>query len=248
MDQAAGQNTKQAKGAWDGQPVSLNPSVQSSQPVQSSQAAQDLLSAIRAARIDDAEHTGANFDLRSAELARLEALDLALQPLFAALPHGIDFFDHGIVPSEHPRLFIDMISLIEMARDRRTYRFAMDTQEGRQLLAESLEIEPMVKAVTAYIARRVLAREKALASSAYPAGMLAATSAHLKYSTTPKPDNTEAFVTRVEERSPVSTDSPQPRPRHGWRAVNSVALLLLGAAIGAAIAWAYLRSGGTISL
>ena len=62
-----------------------------------------------------------------------------------------------------PRLWVDMIAHVEMARDQRTYRFLQDTRFGRQLLAETAQIDTLVAAMTAYVARRLLERERALA-------------------------------------------------------------------------------------
>jgi hypothetical protein len=51
-----------------------------------------------------------------------------------------------------------------MGHDRRLYRFVQDTRHGRITIAESEKIDPIVKSVTDYIARRLVEREKALAS------------------------------------------------------------------------------------
>ena len=50
-----------------------------------------------------------------------------------------------------------------MDRDRRTYRFLQDTRHGRVALCESDSAEELVEAITAYIAHRLIEREKALA-------------------------------------------------------------------------------------
>ena len=91
----------------------------------------ELRAAIRHARIEEAERSGAIYDLRGAELARLEYLQEKLAPLFKSLPTGVDMFDHGVTPSEHPRYYVDLAAFVEMARDTRTYRFLLDTLEGR---------------------------------------------------------------------------------------------------------------------
>src|SRR6185312_8581617 len=65
---------------------------------------------------------------------------------------------------ERPRLFIDMIGFVEMAHDRRVYRFQQDTRHGRALIAQSDRVERMVEAIADYIARRLVERERALAS------------------------------------------------------------------------------------
>jgi len=120
--------------------------------------------AVRRARLDDAERTKVIAELRGAEIARLEMLRDALLPIAAEIPKDIDLFDIGLVSTERPRLFMDMIGFVEMAHDRRTYRFIQDTRHGRIVLAESERIEPLVDAVTDYIARRLIEREKALAA------------------------------------------------------------------------------------
>ena len=59
-----------------------------------------------------------------------------------------------------------MIGFVEMARDARSYILQQDTRHGRIRVAESESLETMVDAVTDYVARRLLERDKALASDA----------------------------------------------------------------------------------
>lgn len=125
----------------------------------------DLLSAMRRARLEDAERTLVSSDLRAAEIARLEHLRVTLAPVFQQAGRELVQFDPGLVASETPRLFIDMIAYIEMGHDRHTYRFIQDTREGPVLLAEGAGVDGLVEAVTNYIARRLVEREKALASA-----------------------------------------------------------------------------------
>lgn len=127
------------------------------------EAAPSLIGALRRARMESAEQSGIIQDLRGAEAARLELLGEALAPVLAQIPDGIDLFDIGIGRGERPRLFIDMVAFIEMGADRRRYVFVQDTREGRIVLAESEQVEPLVAAVTDYVARRIVARERALA-------------------------------------------------------------------------------------
>jgi len=122
-----------------------------------------LKSALLRARLDEAERSEVIAELRGAEIARLEMLKDEVAPLIAEIPQGVDVFDVGLVPGDHPRLFIDMIGFVEMGRDRRSYTFVQDTRHGRVILAESERLEPMVEAVTNYVARRLIEREKALA-------------------------------------------------------------------------------------
>jgi hypothetical protein len=125
-----------------------------------------LKEALREARIEAAERSGVVVDLRDAEVARLELLNEALDPLFDDIPRDVDLFDRGISRGEVPRLWVDVIAHIEMGRDKRQYRFVQDTRYGRAVLAEGYEVPEMVQAVTRYVARRIVERERALADDA----------------------------------------------------------------------------------
>lgn len=122
-----------------------------------------LKEAVREARIEAAERSGVVVDLRDAALARLELLNEALDPMFNDVPGYIDLFDRGVSRGDNPRLWIDVIAHVEMGHDRRQYRFVQDTRFGRKVIAESHEIPDIVKAVTHYVARRLVERERALA-------------------------------------------------------------------------------------
>jgi len=125
----------------------------------------DLADAVRRARIERAEKTGIANDLIAAEYSRLEALNNQLKPILQQLPRDADLFNHGLVGGERPRFYVDMISFIEMSRDRRTYRFLMDTPSGRQLLGESDDAAIMAGAVTNYLGKRLVEREVALSNA-----------------------------------------------------------------------------------
>lgn len=129
-------------------------------------ALQTLQHAMRRARSDDAERTGIMADLRAARMGRLDLLREALQPLVAQIPPDADMFDIALMPGVNPRLFIDMIGFVEMGRDARLYRLMQDTRHGRTTIAESTAIDTMVGAITDYVARRLLERDKALAADA----------------------------------------------------------------------------------
>jgi hypothetical protein len=127
-----------------------------------------LRDALRQARIEAADRTGVVVELRDAEVARLEILNEALDPLFAEIPPRVEMFDRGISQGDTPRLWIDMVAHVGMGRDKRIYRFVQDTRFGRVVLAESHDVATIVKAVTDYIARRMIEREHALVSAPAP--------------------------------------------------------------------------------
>jgi len=121
-----------------------------------------LREAMHQARVEAAERTSVVVDLRDAEVARLELLNEALDPLFAEVPTEVPLFDRGISRGDTPRLWIDAVAHVAMGRDKRIYRFLHDTRVGRRVLAESHEIPDIVQAVTSYVARRLVERERAL--------------------------------------------------------------------------------------
>jgi hypothetical protein len=127
-----------------------------------------LRDALRKARVDHAERTAVVVDLHDAEVARLELLNEALDPLFDEVPQGVDMFDRGISRGENPRLWIDAIAHVAMGRDKRAYRFLQDTRHGRKVLAESQNIPDIVNAVANYLAQRLIEREHALAAEEPP--------------------------------------------------------------------------------
>jgi len=130
-------------------------------------ASKPLREAVRSARLEAAERSAVIVELRDAEAARLSILDDALESVFSEIPaEHLDLFDRGIAMGTQPRLWIDMIAHVAMGRDKRTYRFLQDTAHGRRVLAESLEVEPIAKAITVYVARRLVAREQMLAGTA----------------------------------------------------------------------------------
>jgi len=124
-----------------------------------------LRDALRRARIEAADRTGVVVDLRDAEVARLEILNEALDPLFAQVPDQVDLFDRGISQGETPRLWIDVVAHVVMGRDKRIYRFVQDTRFGRIVIAESHDSAAIVSAVTDYVARRMIEREHALVAT-----------------------------------------------------------------------------------
>ncbi len=99
-----------------------------------------LRDALRKARIEAADRTGVVVDLRDAEVARLEILNEALDPLFAQMPDKIDLFERGISQGETPRLWIDVVAHVVMGRDKRIYRFVQDTRYRPHRARESHEV------------------------------------------------------------------------------------------------------------
>ncbi len=151
-----------------------------------------LREAVHQARVEAAERTSVVVDLRDAEVARLELLNEALDPLFAEIPSEVELFDRGLSRGDTPRLWIDVVAHVAMGRDKRVYRFLHDTRVGRHVLAESHEIPDIVRAVTAYVARRLVERARAL-------------------------DEDPDFIKRIGEQ-----EAARERRRRRWRAVGAL--------------------------
>lgn len=131
---------------------------QKSEPVRS------LGRAIRDVRIADVEQNSVIVELGDTERARLELLGEALVDVEKELPDDMDMLTFQIVPGRKPRFWVDITSFVEMARDKRTYRFLKDTRLGRVVLSESTDVEDTADAVTHYLAERIIEREKAMES------------------------------------------------------------------------------------
>src|SRR6202140_679005 len=132
-----------------------------------------LRDALRQARIEAADRIGVVVELRDAEVARLEILNEALDPLFAQVPEQVDLFDRGVSQGETPRLWIDVVAHVLMGRDKRIYRFVQDTRFGRIVIAESHDVPVIVDAVTDYVARRMIECEHALVATPMAAPVVA---------------------------------------------------------------------------
>ncbi len=125
-----------------------------------------LRDAISQARLDEAQNIDGELDLRSSELARLEILKAGLQPVFDEIPADEDRFELALVPSSPARLWIDMISYVEMDSDGEFYRFVRNERRGRKVLVETSDAGVIKGRITEYVARQIVARERQLAGFA----------------------------------------------------------------------------------
>ena len=122
----------------------------------------DLKGAIERIRNVQAERSDVVVDMKQAAFSRLELLAQDLGPVFSQVPSDTDLFDFGLTNGETPRLWIDMTTSVRMGRDRRTYEFIKDTRLGRTLLMESDSRAKIGRAVTDYVAERIVERERAV--------------------------------------------------------------------------------------
>jgi hypothetical protein len=125
----------------------------------------DLSGALRKARLAEAAHFEAVLGIKDSKSLRLQALQDDLAPAVAATPEASKIFDLALVPGEPPRLWIDLISSVVMEPDYRTYRLLQDNQSGRETLFETLNRDEMLNFLKSYMAHRMIARERLVASA-----------------------------------------------------------------------------------
>ena len=110
-----------------------------------------LADIIRKVKIAAAEREDVVVDIREANRVRLEILVEELRPVIDDVPREIDLFDLTISSGLQPRFWIDAVAHVQVAQDRRTYRFVRDTRLGRVVVAEGSEVAAMADAVSRYI-------------------------------------------------------------------------------------------------
>lgn len=126
------------------------------------QAAIALATAMNEARAELAGREDSARSGRTAVLDRLEALRRRLAPVYAAIPRDVEGFELGLVTPEHPRLFVDMIAWVEAGEQGEGWRFLQETRDGRRVLLETDDDPTLIGEITRYLARRLVARERAL--------------------------------------------------------------------------------------
>lgn len=159
-------------------------------------------------------------DARDVQRTRLELLKQELQDVIEDAPDD-ETFDFAISSGEQPRFWIDAVAHVSIGRDRRSYRFVRDTRAGRVVLAESSETEPVAEVVTRYVAERIVERRRLLEDA--PAQIQAE-----------QPDIGEA-------PSLAGSQQAEHVPDRKAEFMSGMALVAIGAIVGAAVVVAVLR-------
>lgn len=180
----------------------------------------DLADAMARVRSDQAMRSDVVVDMKLAAFTRLELLAKDLQSVFEDIPDDSEQFEFALTNGEIPRLWIDITTFVRMGRDKRMYEFVKDTRLGRKILAKSEDRIRIGKAVTAYVAERVLERERAIEGDWM---------ALRDYD----------FNDAVNEEAQVATQTkPIQEDGYGWKYVGWILLgILVGAAAMIAAAW-----------
>lgn len=119
-----------------------------------------LDNALRSARMAQAEHLNAIFEIRDMQHLRLVALKDDLADVIAEKPGAGDVTDLTVDGEEPYRLWIDVLSYVIMEPDPRTFRFVQDTEEDHQIIFETKDRGEMVRKITDYVAHRMIEQER----------------------------------------------------------------------------------------
>ena len=172
-----------------------------------------LADALKRARLAQAERSGVIVDLRAAEIARLELLFDEVQKLVEQVPevhHSL--FEGGMVPGFPPRLWVDILSFVEMGRDKRVYRFIREGRDGRVTLAETAELPAVLDRITDYVAHRIVERERAFDEAGMPLAPLLPPAHPPKPFVAPRAEPAAPGLPPTAPLPPVATEAAPPPP------------------------------------
>jgi hypothetical protein len=120
--------------------------------------------ALKEARLAEAAYLDATLDLHDARVLRLELLRNIILPQIKNHSEAHTFFNLNVQAGERPRLWLDLISAIEMEPDPKNYRLMQGKEATRECLYESRNPEQMASFVLKYLAHRMISQDKLLAS------------------------------------------------------------------------------------
>ena len=118
-----------------------------------------FMKALKQARLAEAARLDAALDLRDARVLRLDALREALEPQLNLSGPAQSLFELSVQPGEKPRLWLDLISVIEMEPDPKTYRLLQGRQGARECLFETRDADEMTAFAVKYLAHRLIAQD-----------------------------------------------------------------------------------------
>ncbi len=189
----------------------------------------DLKEAMERMKRAQADRDDVVVDMKQAQHARLELLAQDVQPVFSQVPEGNEQFEFALTNGDTPRLWIDMTSFVRMGRDKRTYEFIKDTRLGRAVLAQTERREEMARAVTDYVAERILERERAVEGDWQA----------MKAWDFDRKAIAEAAASESVPQPLVTTATPPVKQKSfGWGHIGMLALGLVAGAAGM-VAWAW---------
>lgn len=122
--------------------------------------------ALKQARLAEAAQLEALVSLRDARSLRLLALRDALKRELAGHDEALSLFELNVQDAEKPKLWLDLISFIEMEPNPKTYRLMQDGPQGRACQFESSDAAAMQAQALRHMAHRLVAHDKLAAGMA----------------------------------------------------------------------------------
>ncbi|MBG1230937.1 hypothetical protein [Aestuariivirga litoralis] len=119
-----------------------------------------LTKALKDARLAEAVQLDAILNARDARILRLGALRDAVLPELAGHDAAKTLFDLNVVEGEKPKLWIDLISWVEMEPDPKTYRLVQSRESAEGILFETSDAAEMQRFIIRYMAHRLVERER----------------------------------------------------------------------------------------
>jgi len=127
-----------------------------------------LTKALKDARLAEAVQLDAILNARDARILRLGALRDAVLPELAAHDEAKKLFDLTVVEGERPKLWLDLISWVEMQPDPKTYRLVQSRESAEGVLFETTDAAEMQRYIIRVMAHRLIERERKQVSVAAP--------------------------------------------------------------------------------
>lgn len=124
--------------------------------------------ALRKARVAEAAQLEAALNIRDARALRLESLRDAVLAKLSGNAQAQVLFDLNVQPGARPKLWIDLISSVVMEPDPRHFRLLQDREKSSETVFETAIESEMVDYLTRYLAHRMIAHDKVLASAPGP--------------------------------------------------------------------------------
>jgi hypothetical protein len=127
--------------------------------------AETLDQALKEARLLQAAQLEAMVNVQDARVLRLEALRDSLLPDMRQHEALGTLFELNVQHGDKPKLWLDLISVVEMEPDPRTYCLVQDREGRREVLFETRDLEDMRQKVVQHLAHRMVEHERKAAGS-----------------------------------------------------------------------------------
>ncbi len=122
-----------------------------------------LTTALIEARLAQAAQFDAVARVHDARTLRLEALRDSVVPDLGNSPHLRELVEINVQDGETPRLWVDLITYVEMEPDPKSYRLVQSSERGLETIFETRDAEQMKHNVLRQVAHRAVAVERAIA-------------------------------------------------------------------------------------